>query len=91
MSNYLDGYEKDVCTHCDKKRTKEGYDGCLGTLDESIVMNACCGHGEDNTAYIQFWNKERVSGVTAIKIQRSLTNEQANQNNSSNDTRCTID
>lgn len=71
--NYLDGYSKDVCTHCNLKRTAEGHDGCIGTLKN--VMNACCGHGENNTAYVQFnhndfkidTNKIRLSGAKALE------------------------
>lgn len=40
------------CGYCGLPNTAEGHDGCLGTLPG--VMNACCGHGSDNEAYIQF-------------------------------------
>lgn len=30
-------------------------------------MNACCGHGENEAAYVQFWNKERLAGEEALK------------------------
>lgn len=56
MGNYLDGYEIDFCSNCNIKRTKEGYDGCLGYLGKSVA-NACCGHGEIETAYVQFKHK----------------------------------
>lgn len=52
MTNYLSGYGKEICGHCGIKRTSDGHDGCIGTL--SGVMNACCGHGEDRMAYVQF-------------------------------------
>jgi len=65
MDNYLDGYGKDVCMHCNKKRTKEGHDGCIGTLPN--IMNACCGHGEYNVAYVQFWSTETINGQEALK------------------------
>ena len=73
MPNYLDGYEKEVCGHCNLKRTPEGHDGCIGTLPN--VKNACCGHGEDNTAYVQLDhddyenepNKFNIKGEEAIK------------------------
>jgi hypothetical protein len=32
------------------KRTENGHDPCIGEL--SGVMNACCGHGETDMAYI---------------------------------------
>lgn len=73
MGNYLDGYTKDICKHCKKTRTIEGYDGCIGFLPN--VMNACCGHGENNVAYVQFThvdydknpNKQLIKGEEAIK------------------------
>ncbi len=40
------------CGYCNIANTSEGYDGCIGPLPG--VMNACCGHGESNLAYIQF-------------------------------------
>lgn len=40
------------CGHCGKENTKEGHDGCLGTLPN--VMNACCGHGNKKEAYVQY-------------------------------------
>lgn len=71
--NYLDGCGKDICKHCNIKRTTEGHDGCIGTLQN--VKNACCGHGEDAMAYVQFDNKDykknpnklRLSGNEALK------------------------
>ncbi len=56
QANYLNGVGKDVCGYCDMKRTTEGHDGCIGTLEG--VMNACCGHGEYKMAYIQFDHNE---------------------------------
>lgn len=80
--NYLDGLGKDICGYCKKYRTKEGYDGCIGKLEN--VKNACCGHGETKQAYVQFdhdeydidSNKYRISGQEAIDFiikSRSLT------------------
>lgn len=42
-----------VCQKCQKERTPEGHDPCLGTLPG--VDFACCGHGEDE-GYIAFSN-----------------------------------
>lgn len=64
-SNYLKGYGKDSCGYCGIKRTPEGHDGCIGTLEG--VMNACCGHGEDKTAYVQFPSGECIRGREALK------------------------
>jgi hypothetical protein len=65
MGNYLDGYAKETCGHCGLKRTPEGHDGCIGTLPN--IMNACCGHGENRHAYVQFWNTECIRGEEALK------------------------
>lgn len=55
------------CGYCGRANTKEGHDGCLDTLPD--VMNACCGHGEDNTAYVQFNNGFAIYGSQAVKYQ----------------------
>ena len=33
------------CKKCGRKPTNEGYDACLGKLDN--VTSACCGHGTE--------------------------------------------
>ena len=50
--DYLNGYGKSSCEHCGLNRTDEGFDGCVGKLEG--VKNACCGHGDISTAYVQF-------------------------------------
>lgn len=73
------GIGKDVCLECGLHRTKQGHDGCLGTLPGD-VMNACCGHGNIPDAYIQFNhpdyntnpNKHRLAGADAIKKMEEL-------------------
>lgn len=55
------------CAHCGELPTPEGHDGCVGTLPESVVMNACCGHGRDSQAYVQYWGGEIVRGAQAIE------------------------
>lgn len=40
------------CGFCGLADTPEGHDGCLGTLPG--VMNACCGHGNQCSAYTQY-------------------------------------
>lgn len=56
-----------ICAKCMKGPTKEGHDGCIGTLPAPNVMNACCGHGRDSAAYVQFWDEPRISGSEAIR------------------------
>lgn len=51
-----------VCINCNKLPTPEGHDGCLGILPLP-VMNACCGHGNDDIAYIQYFDEEGNGGV----------------------------
>lgn len=58
-----------LCGHCGKQNTKAGHDGCLGTL--ARVMNACCGHGEDREAYIQYLDGSDTRGEAAVqKMQK---------------------
>lgn len=54
-----------ACGYCGKKNTEEGHDGCIGTLKG--VMNACCGHGDSDEAYVQFWDGNRISGIDALE------------------------
>lgn len=58
------------CGYCGLANTAEGHDGCLGILPD--VMNACCGHGEDNSAYVQFKDGESVHGEEAVRLQNKL-------------------
>ena len=70
MGNYLDGCKKEVCGHCNLKRTKEGYDGCIGYLPN--VMNACCGHGEKSMAYVQLNHEEYWENPNYILIKKGM-------------------
>lgn len=63
------------CAQCRLMPTPEGYDGCLGTLDERMVMNACCGHGDESFAYVQFWNGYVVRGFSASLVISGLKND----------------
>ncbi|KKM03778.1 hypothetical protein LCGC14_1770980 [marine sediment metagenome] len=54
------------CGICDKPYTDEGHDACLGTL--KFVMNACCGHGNINEAYVQFLDGSCVRGKNAVAL-----------------------
>ena len=56
-----------ACGFCRLPNTAAGHDGCLGTLPG--VMNACCGHGQIECAYVQSseWNGLRIPGAAAIK------------------------
>lgn len=52
------------CGHCGKESTTEGHDGCLGTLHG--VMNACCGHGVNDEAYLQLSPEDCLRGKEAV-------------------------
>lgn len=58
------------CGYCDKPNTPEGHDACLGTIPN--VMNACCGHGVREQAYIQF---EDGSVIRSSKASQYLHNK----------------
>ena len=58
--------QRGICAHCQLGPTKDGHDGCMGELPASVVMNACCGHGEAKVAYVQTWWNERISGERAL-------------------------
>ena len=57
------GNERD-CGHCGSENSEEGHDGCLGKLPG--VMNACCGHGVTDEAYVQFSPENCLRGEDAI-------------------------
>lgn len=68
---YNDNHIKTVdsvrpCGACGKIRTPVGHDGCLGTLPG--VSNACCGHGHEREAYIQFEDGTEARGVDALHV-----------------------
>lgn len=52
------------CGHCSMPNTREGHDGCLGTVPG--VQNACCGHGIEGDAYVQLGDGTRLAGAAAI-------------------------
>lgn len=82
MEKYHEGLKRGMvggtpgekCEHCKLTYGKEGHDACLGTLIG--VMNACCGHGNDEDAYVQFLDGESVYGKDAVTIQRILKKQQ---------------
>lgn len=51
-----------ACGMCGRNRTPEEHDACLANLPG--VMNACCGHGDDSEAYVQFVDGRRLAGFT---------------------------
>lgn len=57
-----------LCPKCAQMRTPDGHDPCIANL--SNVMNACCGHGDDVDAYVQFKNGKCIRGNLALIYQR---------------------
>ena len=65
-----DTWKKRPCGHCGKHNTPEGHDACIANLPG--VMNACCGHGHYEDAYIQFDSGRIDRGLEAIKKQMAI-------------------
>lgn len=63
-------YKDRPCKKCNKVYTKEGHDACLGTLKG--VLNACCGHGVTDHAYVQLLDGFSIHGKDAVTIQDIL-------------------
>lgn len=64
--NTIETHNDMPCGRCNKLGTNEGHDACLGTLIG--LMNACCGHGDDKEAYVQFLDGESIRGDDAVTI-----------------------
>lgn len=63
-----------VCLKCRRLPSIDGHDGCLGTLQGNI-MNACCGHGNNKQAYIQYWDGTDIRGEDAVVEQKRLISQ----------------
>lgn len=59
-----------ACGYCALPDTPEGHDGCLGTLPG--VVNACCGHGNESEAYVQYPDGSRLGGREAVRQIETL-------------------
>lgn len=62
----IETWQKLPCGHCGKYNTIENYDGCIGFIPGAI--NACCGHGQKDEAYIQFSNNICIYGKKAMLL-----------------------
>lgn len=65
-------WQERPCGHCGRSATKEGHDACISNLPG--VMNACCGHGMTEEAYVQFWNRDWIGREDAVRVQDVLKN-----------------
>lgn len=52
------------CGNCGKHKTKDDHDHCIANLRG--VSNACCGHGDTDSAYIQYDSGLIVRGSEAV-------------------------
>ena len=66
----VDTWQDRPCGICGEFPTKEGHDDCLGTLPG--VMNACCGHGNNKDAYVQFIDGFSINSEDAVVILKVL-------------------
>ena len=53
-------YQKRPCGMCGLFKTEDDHDACIANLPN--VINACCGHGNVDEAYIQFENGSELRG-----------------------------
>lgn len=58
------------CGYCNKPNHTADHDACLGELPG--VMNACCGHGHQSGASIQFLDGYIIGGESADIILNVL-------------------
>lgn len=65
-------WKERACGHCGEHETPEGHDACLGTLPPHLVMNACCGHGRESQAYVQYRDGLLVEGRQALEAIERL-------------------
>lgn len=56
-----------ICGVCHKSNTSLGHDDCIANLPG--VINACCGHGNIDDAYVVFFDGQRISGNKALHFQ----------------------
>lgn len=68
-------WEERPCGHCLCMSTKDGHDACLGTIPG--VINACCGHGNANEAYVQLAYGVAVYGQSAKILCAELKEEKS--------------
>ncbi len=78
LEDTVDTWEQRPCGFCDKPFTPEGHDACLGTLPD--VLNACCGHGDPDAAYIQFDYWTCIHGPAAVTFFNTIARRENDAN-----------
>ncbi len=70
----VETWEDRPCGNCGRHETPEGHDACLGTLPG--VMNACCGHGDHQGAYVQLHGGKILRRREAVEFIKELKGKQ---------------
>ena len=73
----VDGWKDRPCGKCGLPFTEEGHDGCIGTLPDAI--NACCGHGFTDEAYVQFEDGRELRGPAAMEFMEPFKSEEEDE------------
>jgi len=63
-------YKKRPCGECGLYRGDNDHDPCISDLPK--VLNACCGHGDTEDAYVMMEDRECFYGEDAVKIINNL-------------------
>ena len=61
----VEGMAPHACPKCGKNQTEEGYDPCIGFLQDDTIVATCCGHGI-YPPYVVFSDGSRVDGWANI-------------------------
>lgn len=66
------------CAHCRRRCGPSGDDPCIGHVGApGEIMNACCGHGGEDVAYVQFRDRPNavIRGSVALRVLRRMVTE----------------
>lgn len=66
----------EICSYCNHRPDSQDDDFCLGHLP-GPVMNACCGHGNDARAYVQFDHGKHRNVQLRMKLRPRIEGEPA--------------
>lgn len=68
------GWQPRVCQHCEKPYGQSLHDPCIGELpphpEHGRVTMACCGHGDDDKAYVAYEDTTRIWGPIDGSVTR---------------------
>ena len=74
LENTVDTYTERPCKECGLKWNSDGHAPCIRNLKGGVI-NACCGHGQVEEAYIMFSEGEILSGQEALDKIKELKQE----------------